>query len=354
MRGKFLIVGLTMVVLFGATGCIKLKKDTTAAPTSLGGVFVSDDKGETWKNKSDLMTPGATAGTMSDVDVYVMEADPSDGKALYLGTRANGMYSTMNNGAGWTKVDTLPKGFVRDIAVDPKDKCNIYVAVESRIYKSDDCARTWKQIFYSDLDTKVVATLEIDWFDSKIVYAGLHDGALVRSSDAGKTWQRLKQFSKRVNELVVDPNDSRIVYAGILNVGLFKSVDRGENWEDLTKAMKDFSGAKDFYDFTVSKSPANVVYYASKYGILKSLDAGVTWSELTLLTKKNTETIFSVTVDPKQANTVFYGTDKAVYKSLDGGVNWDVKKMPTTRVAGDILVGADGKRIFMGVKTLEK
>ena len=216
-----------------------------------------------------------------------------------------------------------------------------------------NCARNWSPVFYSDKDTKLVAVMDIDWFDSKVVYAALSDGTMLRSSNAGDSWQKVKQFGQRVNRLVVDPNDSRIIYAGVLNTGLFKSVDKGEKWEDLTKVpMKGFKNAKDFDDFAVSKSPKNMIIYASNFGLLKSEDAGATWKELSILTKKNTEIIYSVAIDQLDGKNIFYGTDKAVYKSVDGGVSWEVKKMPTSRAVGDLIVHAkDGKKIFMGVKT---
>jgi photosystem II stability/assembly factor-like uncharacterized protein len=346
---------ILIVVLLGTTGCIKInKKDTkTVAPTDLGGVFVSIDQMETWKNSSLLMTPGVKDGSIDRVDVYVMRQDPSDSKALYAGTRANGLYYSYNEGAGWTKADSLPKGFVRDVAVDPKNKCTVYAAVDAKIFKSIDCARTWVPIFYSDKDTKLVAVMDVDWFDSKTIYAGLSDGTFLRTINGGESWQKMKQFTQRLNRIIVDPNDSRIVYAGLLKLGLFKSTDKGETWIDLTKeGMKKFSNSKEFYDFSVSKTPKNVIVYASAFGLLKSGDAGETWTDMKILTKKNTEVIYSVAIDNANGNNIYYGTDKAVYKSIDGGVSWEVKKMPTSRAVGDLLVHLkDGKKIFMGVKT---
>lgn len=343
---------LLIVVLVGTTGCITVNNGKkTVAPTDLGGVFISGDRIETWTNKSLLMTPGAKDGSISAVDVYVLRQDPSDAKAIYMGTRANGLYYSYNEGAGWNKADTLPAGFVRDIVVDAKNKCVIYAAVNNKIFKSEDCARTWGQVFYADSDTKFISAMDGDWFDSKVVYAGLIDGTFLSSSDSGKTWKKLKQFSQRVNKIIVDPNDSRIVYAGMLSVGLFKSVDKGVTWVDFKKEMKAFGNTADFYDFDVSKNIKNEIIYGSKFGLLKSADAGATWTELKLLTKKNTEIIYSITIDPKNGNYIYYGTDKAVYKSLDGGVSWTVKKLPTTRWVGDLLVNAkDGKYIYMGVK----
>lgn len=357
MSKKLLLIALVLFVAFGAAGCITVNKKaaTTAAPTAQGGFFISEDQGETWTNKSLLMTPSGTPGNISETNVYVMRFDPSDNDVIYAGTKTDGLYYSYNGGAGWTKAKTLKPGFVRDIVIDSKNKCTLFAAVETTVYKSVDCARTWKSVWYSDSPDKKVAALELDWYDPLVVYAGNSDGTLIKSEDGGTSWKLVKEFKARINKLVVDPNDSRIIYAGVLTQGLYKSVDKGIVWESLNKQMKDFKGSNTFYDFGVAKNKKDLVYYASKFGMLKSLDGGTTWSEVKLLSKVGTEEIFSMAVDQSNADHVYYGTDKAFYKSADGGTTWVVKKMPTTRVAAEILIHPKtSTKLFMGVKALEE
>ncbi|MBU1131717.1 hypothetical protein KKC32_00465 [Patescibacteria group bacterium] len=354
MRRNLLLIIFVAILAFGSTGCITLKQQTTPA-TALGGIFASADSGETWKNSSQLLTPGATAGSIANVDVYFMRFDPSDKNTIYAGTRVDGLYYSYNAGAGWTKSEKLPAGFVRDMAVDPKNKCNLYAAVESNIYNSKDCARTWTKIWYSDNATNKIAAMDIDWYESKTIYAGLSDGSLIKSDDGGVSWKLSNKFKSRVNKIIVDPNDSRIVYAGVLSRGLYKTTDKGVNWVEQNTQMKDFKNATEFYDFAVSKQKKDLILYASKFGLLRSLDGGTTWAQVKLLTQPGAEIIYSIAIDPSDANNVYYGTDKAFYKSVDGGETWVVKKMPTTRVAGDLMVDpSDGKKIFMGVKAIEE
>ena len=350
-----MLIALILFVAFGSAGCITVNKKTTTTPATQGGFFISEDQGETWTNKSLLMTPSGTPGNIAETDVYVMRFDPSDNETMYAGTRADGLYYSYNGGAGWTKAKTLKPGFVRDIAIDSKNKCVLYAAVETTLYKSEDCARNWKSIWYSDAPDKKVAAIELDWYDPRIVYAGNTDGTMIKSEDGGVSWKVANAFKARVNKIVVDPNDSRIVYVGVLTKGLYKSIDKGVTWESLNKQMKDFTGSANLYDFSVAKNKKNMIAYASKFGMLKSLDGGTTWSEVKLLSKVGTEEIFSMAVDQNNADYIYYGTDKAFYKSLDGGATWIVKKMPTTRVAGELLIHPKtASKIFMGVKTLEQ
>ena len=353
MFKKILFIMVIATVLIGTSGCITIKKQTSSTST-LGGMFFTDDRFETWKHKSLLMTPGETPGSISDTDIYFMRFDPSDVNAIYIGTRTDGLYYSYNGGAGWTKSEKLPAGFVRDMIIDTKDKCTLYAAVEDKIYKSGDCARTWDRVFYSDNTTKKVTSLEIDWYDPSIVYAGMSDGTLLKSVDYGLSWTNVYKFKARINKLVVDPNNSFKIYAGIVGEGLYRTDDKGANWLDLNPSMKDFKAADTYYDFVVSTSSKDVVLYLNKYGLLRSLDSGETWMDVKLLTQPRTEILFSVAIDPKNASNIYYSTDKAIYKTLDGGNSWVVKKMPTTRIAGEIMVHPEeGDKLFVGAKTVE-
>lgn len=339
-----------MVFGVALTGCITIKKKTTET-TNLGGVFVTEDRFETWKHSSLMMTPGETPGSIGDVDVLFMKFDPSDNNAMYLGTRRSGMFYSYNSGKGWSKASTLPDGLIRDLAIDPDDKCTLYVGLAEKIYKSDDCSRTWESVWFSDDGSREVAAMAVDWYDSNIVYAGLTDGSLLKSSNKGETWDLLRQFKNRVHKISIDPNDSRTVYVMVSNIGMYRTPDKGENWKNLNAGMKDFDDSNQALDFVVAKEPKDMLLYASSYGILKSLDGGETWAKVNLNTLKGEERIYDVAIDLSNSNYIYYSTDRALYKSLDGGESWANKKMPTTRVASELLIHPEkGNRIFMAVK----
>ncbi|MFH0779279.1 MAG: hypothetical protein V1928_00290 [Parcubacteria group bacterium] len=357
MNKKLVVIFLSAAVILLTSGCIIQvnKGGTPAGAANLGGVFMSPDKMETWQSRSTLLTAGGAAASINNADVYFLRFDPSDSKAIYAGTRADGLFYTYNLGAGWQKATALPAGFVRDLAIDSKSKCTLYAAVDQRIYKSADCGRTWKSVWYNADPAKVAAALAVDWYDSSIVYAGIADGTLVKSIDHGASWRVVKKFANRVNKIMLDPRDSRNVFVGVLNEGLYRSTDQGENWSNLAEAMKGYANANGFHDFDLSKSSAGLIVYASKYGMLRSLDNGDTWIDVKLLTQPGAETVYSLAIDPKNANNIYYGTNAAIYKTADVGANWVVKKTPTTRVPSALLVYPDDtKMIFMGAKSVQQ
>jgi photosystem II stability/assembly factor-like uncharacterized protein len=163
------LVGLfiVMLVLTGA-GCISGSGSTTGPM----GVFRSDDKGENWKKVATFPTAKGVQ-SIETVKVYRIFTDPSDPNALYLGTRGQGLYYSYNNGDSWQFANDLANKFIYSVAVDPKDKCTIYVTDGSSIYKTSDCSRTWTNIQTDPQPNSQITSLSVDYGNSQVVYAGV-------------------------------------------------------------------------------------------------------------------------------------------------------------------------------------
>ena len=336
--------------MVGVTGCITIKKQAVET-SNLGGVFLSADRIETWATRSQLMTPGELPGSIGNVNAYFIKFDPSDPNYMFLGTQESGLYYSYNGGAGWVPVPGLEStSFIRDISVDPKNKCRSFVAKGTKLYRSEDCLRTWREVFFTDSASKYVSSVDVDWFEPRNIWVGLSDGTLNLSENFGDSWRPIKTFPGRIRKITVDPFDSRKIFIGVIDNGLYKTDDRGETWNYLNDGMKDFVGSAMYYDYVISPGSQNLVLYASKFGLLRSLDGGLTWKALDILSKPGEEQIYTMAIDTQNANNIYYATDAGLYKTLDGGTNWIVKKMPTTRIAMELMVHPkDSTKVFMGV-----
>ena len=360
MPRKIIFLLVILLVAFSTTGCISFKKKTVAVG-DLGGIFVSDNRIESWSHKSNIMTPGETPGSLAGVNVNFIKYDSQADEALYAGTDDGLYYSYGNflkNGKiadGWLKSRTLPEGNIGGFAIDSKNKCVLYAGVLRDLYKSTDCGRTWIRKFTSDGENRRITALAIDWYEPKVLYMGLEDGTLLKSEDNGESWKNVYEFKNQVAKVIVDPNNSFNVYVAESPGGLRKSVDKGINWSNFDTLMKDYRDFKNYYNFDVSTEPKDIILYACEEGILRSKDGGETWTKVELTTQTGQKIIYALTIDPTDANKIYYATDVALYKTIDGGVNWANKRMETTRVARDLVVHP--KRpgtIYMGVKTLNK
>ena len=98
--------------------------------TTGGGVWKTEDAGNTWVNRTDGQLPVAAVGA-----VAVAEADPN---VIYVGTgsaciRGNvstgrGLYRSRDGGDTWSFIGLEDAGQVGDIQVHPRDEDLVYVA----------------------------------------------------------------------------------------------------------------------------------------------------------------------------------------------------------------------------------
>ncbi len=356
LLGIFLVIA---TIIFGGAGCISFKKTAEAGPM---GVYRSPDKGENWVHASVFPTAQG-AKSLSDIKVHRLFEDPSDVNAMYLGSRGQGLFFTYNNGDTWQSVPFFNGRFVYALAVDPKDKCNIYASDGTNIYKTEDCSRTWRLVFTEQRTGERLTALDIDPVDGT-VWGALVGGDVMASRDNGYSWTVTKRFNFKLQDLVVDKKQSGRVYVAAQRNGLYRSDDGGINWVDLREGMESFKDSSNCYRIYLNPSKENSLFWISKYGILRSDDSGVTWADLKLLTPPGSVSIFSFTTNPKNQNELYYtGTvlgEKEVhvrstfYKSADGGNTWVTKKLPTNSMPFAMRVHPQNDSVlFIGFSSLQ-
>lgn len=81
------------------------------------------------------------------------------------------------------------------------------------IHRSTDGGEKWNLV-YSGESQRVVRTITIDFAKPMVVYAGLDNYDLVKSTDGGNNWKRIRECCPSGDRLVVDPNLSGHVYLG--------------------------------------------------------------------------------------------------------------------------------------------
>lgn len=348
MQKLFFVV--CAVVLLGV-GCLNVKTKST----DNGGVFVTSDSGAKWTAKS-ILPLAEGVSSISVVDATEMQVDPSDDDAYYLGTRENGLLVSFDNAESWQRVKEpeLRSGMVRSFAIDPADKCTIYVAKGANVMKSTDCLRTFDTQAFVETSGKLVNVVRVDWYNPSIVWLGTEAGDIVKSTDAGKTWSTVARAKNEVVDIQVDNSDSRIVLATTERKGMWRTTDGGANWSNMDEAFKVFRDIGYAYALSQSKS-GSLSYLICDYGILRSADHGATWEALTLLTKPGSVRIYSIAINPEDPNNLYYGTATTLYSSVDGGANWSTRALPTSRAANALVVDPnDTGSLFLGAASVEK
>ena len=207
------------------------------AASNLGGVFLSEDSGTTWRP--------ANAG-LSDLRVQCLAVSPADLRTVYAGTQS-GAFKTTDGGATWTPLGGgFPAARVSSIAIDPLTPSVVYAAGTSGTFvKSSDGGSTWSAIGSAAISTNQPRILAIDPVHTANVFLGTQQGGFYRSANAGASWAASNTgltdvngiAITAINALAVDPTHPSRVFAGTAGSGVFLSTDGGGTWADASNGL---------------------------------------------------------------------------------------------------------------------
>ncbi|MBI4652644.1 hypothetical protein HY750_00080 [Candidatus Kuenenbacteria bacterium] len=340
MFKKFITILLICAPLF-LTGCIKVNFGTGTSES--GGIFKSIDAGNTWEQKTSLLSQSKEKQNIGKVNPTKMLFSLDDSQIIFLGTRENGMYVTFNGGDEWQNI-FIPKGKINDIAIDPKSKDIIYLAYYNKILKIQNLKKDLQEIFIENQTNKFIASLAIDWNNPNKIYAGATDGTLLQSLNSGQSWNMIESFNKKnetkneIKKIIINSRDNRILYIITTSAGIFKSMDQGKNWQEITSGLEKFTGGKNIFDVAFDSNKDGKIIIATMHGLIKTDNNGKTWEELKLLSLPGTIKIYSVAINPINSKEIYYGTNGAIYKTNDNGATWIVRKMPTLNAIKILLI----------------
>jgi hypothetical protein len=195
-----------------------------------------------------------------------------------------------------------------------------------------NAAGEWQtQVVAEAYDVRCLATHPAD---GKTVYAGTEDSGVLRSIDAGATWQPLGLDGQTVKSLAVNPHQPEIVYAGLRPAHLFISRDGGASWREsagfrripgrwwwFSPAERPFKA----YVHAISVSPTDpdVILAGMEYGaVVRSEDGGETWSGHRRGALRDCHTMTFHHADSLWAYEGGAGLRTAGAVSRDGGRTW--------------------------------
>ena len=315
----------------------------TCFPVRDGGIFKSFDQGETWQQKVTI----SKKQTLSSTNVLNISIDPKDQNIIYLGTRGEGVYKTMDGGEIWYHIDDLNQALdkranVYDVAIDPQNNSNLYVGVYQerwgRLLRSSDAGRSFEEVYRVSREQYAIFAVEIDSFDPSIIYIGTAEGGFLKSVDFGKSWKLIKWFDDAITDIKVNPSDTRIVFVSTYKKGIYKTTDKGQNWESLEGLKKFPREVEEMNVLVMDKKNVNVLYTGSKYCLLKSVDSGQSWEKVNIVIPPESVAIQSIALDSFTSSSLYYGAGNVVYRSYDNGQTWTVHPIETTKSIKNIVV----------------
>ncbi len=259
----------------------------------------------------------------------------------------------------------------------PVDPDRLYASQSSawfgqQIQRSNDGGKTWeavgKDFVYDGVtgthqwydgtphpwEFKRVWHIEPSLTDPDLVYAGVEDAALFRSSDGGQSWQELPGLRGHgsgsswmpgaggmcLHTILLDPRNAQRMYVAISAAGAFRSDDAGKSWRPINRGLHSqyipnptAEVGHCVHRLAMHRTRPEVLFMQKHWDVMRSDDAGDSWHEVS----GNLPTDFGFVIDvhahepetiyvvPIKSDSEHFPPDGKlrVYRSKRGGNEWE-------------------------------
>jgi photosystem II stability/assembly factor-like uncharacterized protein len=329
--------------------------------TTGGGLWKTDDMGISWRNVSDGYFKTGTVGAIA-----VAESDPN---VVYVGMgehavrgvmthHGDGVYKSTDAGKTWKRIGLESTQHISRIVIDPKNPNIVWVAAQGALYsrsqqrgvfKSVDGGATWKNVLFVD-DKTGASELSLDANNARILYAAMWEhgrlpwkvisggpgSGLYKSSDAGETWEKLKDgLPEEMGKMsiAVSRSNPEKVYALIESDsdkeagGLFVSSNGGKKWSRITNDHRLVQRAWYYIELFIDPKNENTIYVLSA-SALRSTDAGKTWETLS----GTHGDYHDLWINPNDPTNFIISNDGGSAITFNSGRSWSTQaNMPTAQ-----------------------
>ena len=149
---------------------------------------------------------------------------PNNSSVLFALTDSAGLFkiSTPTTPSA-SQITTLKDSLLNVFAFNPFYPDTIFVGSDSGgFYRSIDQGATWSQrnSGFSIGDSSITA-LTVSQFDGKIIYAGLKNGKIYKTTNSGNEWKyKGIPVASIITSIIIDPDDDHTITIGTLDNGI--------------------------------------------------------------------------------------------------------------------------------------
>ena len=340
--------------------------DFAVNPNNIHEFYVAVACGNVWKTTNSGTTWEPVFDNYGSFSIGCVTLDPNNSNVVYIGTGENnsqrsvswgdGIYRSEDGGKSFKNIGLKTSEHIGKILVDPRDSKVIYVAAQGPLwgpggqrglYKSTDYGTKWDSVLYISENTGVNDVV-MDPRNPDILYASSYqrrrhvwvlldggpEGAIYKSTDAGKTWNKLESGLPKGDlgriGLAISPVNPDYVFAIIEakeNGGFYKSTNRGASWEKTN----DYKTVSAQYYNEIFCDPKDIdKIYSLDTRTAVSTDGGKTFKPLG--NKARHVDDHALWINPDNPDHFLIGGDGGIYETFDGGASWLFKdNLPITQ-----------------------
>jgi photosystem II stability/assembly factor-like uncharacterized protein len=221
-------------------------------------------------------------------------------------------------------------------------------------YEGETGTHQWYDGTPHPWEFKRVWHLEPSLTDPDVIYAGVEDAALFRSTDAGMTWHELPGLRNHgtgskwspgagglcLHTILIDPTNAQRMFIAISAAGAFRTEDGGGTWKPINQGLRSqyipdptAEVGHCVHRMAMHRSKPNVLFMQKHWDVMRSDNGGDLWHEVS----GNLPTDFGFVIDvhthepetiyvvPIKSDSEHYPPDGKlrVYRSRSGGQEWE-------------------------------
>ena len=248
--------------------------------------------------------PGATAGVV---------CDPASGD-LYVVVAGLGLWKSSDRGATYSRVDGGSVGGRCEtsfaINADPAGKRLACFMLDGKCAITSDAGKTWEPMKELGRNWDYAA---VDWSTAKVtnIFGTRHEvgGEAYLSTDGGKSWKLLYKDADFDKTGGLGIFDDKTLVRTWASKGIERSTDAGQTWAKISDLQP---------IGRVVHVNKGIAYWIAADGLLTSKDKGATWTKVGDACPGTIGPMF----DPKDETHLAVAGAKGIYESADGGKTW--------------------------------
>ena len=336
-------------LMSGRISCIAVhpeNRQTWYIGVASGGVWKTTNAGITWtpvfQNEGSYSIGALVIDQKSPSTIWVGTGEATNQRSVGYG---DGVYRSDDGGRSWRNLGLKTSEQIGRIVIDPRDSSVVYVAAygplwasggERGLFKTTDAGKTWNKVLGVS-DNTGISDVAIDPSNPDVLLAVAHqrrrhvwtmihggpESGLHRSTDGGKTWNKVRGFPQGDLGRIVaafSPAQKDLAYAKVESAdnptAVYASQDSGASWERRGEVQ-----AQPMYYKNIHPDPkAPDRIYVMDVQAQVSDDGGRTFRAVGERSKHVDNHYYWI--DPDNTDHILAGCDGGLYESWDRGRIW--------------------------------